>query len=70
MRIYCAAAYMCAKAHDTKLSNLTFEDICNFMDRLDEGGAEVLGEFADKLQYQDGAVWFGDKRVMWTPTMH
>jgi hypothetical protein len=70
MRIYCAAAYMCAKAHDVKLSNLTFEDVCNFMDSLDEDGAEVLGEFADKLEYRDGAVWFGGKQVMWMPTTH
>jgi hypothetical protein len=70
MRIYCAAAYMCAKANNMKLSKLTFEDICNFMDGLDEDGAEVLGEFADKLEYRDGAVWFGDKWVMSVQTTH
>jgi hypothetical protein len=70
VRFYCAAAYMCAKAHDTKLSNLTFEDICKFMDGLDEAGAEALGEFANEFECRDGAVWFGDKRVMWVPTIH
>jgi hypothetical protein len=34
--IYCAAASMYAKAHDVKLSNVTFEEICKFMDGLDE----------------------------------
>jgi hypothetical protein len=70
MRVYCAAAYMCAKARDVNLSNVTFEDICKFMDSLDEAGEEELGELANELECRDGAVWFGDKRVMWMPTMH
>jgi hypothetical protein len=70
VRFYCAAAYMCSNADDMKLSNLTFEDICKFMDSLDEAGTEEVGEFANEFEYRDGAVWFGDKRVMWMPTIH
>ena len=36
------AASMYAKAHDVKLSNVSFEDICKFMDGLDEVDAEEL----------------------------
>jgi hypothetical protein len=68
--IYCAAASMYAKAHDVKLSNVTFEEICKFMNSLDEAGAEELGELANKFEYRDGAVWFGDKRVMRVQTTH
>jgi hypothetical protein len=46
VRFYCAAAYTCAKAHDTKLSNLTFEDICKFMDSLD--GLFLIGHTTHK----------------------
>jgi hypothetical protein len=70
VRIYCAAASMYAKAHDVKLSSVSFEDICKFMDSLDEADAEELGELANEFEYRDGAVWFGDKRVMWVQTTH
>jgi hypothetical protein len=70
VRFYCAAATMYAEVHDVKLSNVSFEDICKFMDSLDEVDAEELGELANKFEYRDGAVWFGDKRVMLMPTMH
>jgi Mg/Co/Ni transporter MgtE len=70
MRIYCAAAAMYAKAHNVMLSNVNFDDICKFMDSLDEAGAEELGELANEFEYRDEAVWFGDKRVMWVLTTH
>jgi hypothetical protein len=40
------------------------------MDSLDEVDAEELGVLANRFEYRDGAVWFGDKRVMLMPTMH
>jgi hypothetical protein len=70
VRFYCAAACMYAKAHDVKLSNVTFEDICQFMDSLDEVDAEELGVLANRFEYRDGAMWFGDKRVMSVQTTH
>ena len=70
VRIYCAAASMYAKANDVKLSNVTFEDICRYIDGLDEAGAEELGELAKEFEYRDGAEWFGDKRVMRVQTTH